>query len=400
MNERLKPRILHLEDNQDWVTEIKSILGEEYEVVAGADSLPVAVALLDTDLFDLALVDLSLVPSDANHRGGFEFIPYLRRSDLWRDLPVIVFTGYGQKEDAITAFEDYNVFRFLEKHNFGRDELRNKVAEAVAFTRRGFSSFEAPKALVLDDNLDWQAEIQRILEDEGCQVDLTSTYGEAIDLLTSRLYQFATLDVRLQDIDSTDRRGVELADILARLRRLDSFVFITAYGNDSEVRQRADELGAQACIDKGSFREHDFRLLIRRILRHLVYVTVDLDTGDDGEQLKLGKEYPLVVSLGRTSSTRELTRSLIRPVMSGRGFDLTIVVHPYSFDVSPGSTQTMRVASSDSADPVRFRVCPIIPGRIQLIVEIWFGAKMWSLERNYEIINGDATSTETCDQVQ
>ena len=127
------------------------------------------------------------MPSDANHRGGFEFIPYLRRSDLWRDLPVIVFTGYGQKEDAITAFEDYNVFRFLEKHNFGRDELRSKVAEAVAFAvARGFSSFEAPKALVLDDNLDWQAEIQRILEDEGCQVDLTSTYGEAIDLLTSR----------------------------------------------------------------------------------------------------------------------------------------------------------------------------------------------------------------------
>ena len=36
MNERLKPRILHLEDNQDWVTEIKSILGEEYEVVGCA----------------------------------------------------------------------------------------------------------------------------------------------------------------------------------------------------------------------------------------------------------------------------------------------------------------------------------------------------------------------------
>lgn len=369
-----RPRILHLEDDPDWTDLIKQILGRRYEVVA-TSSVAAAEELLNTQDFALALVDTSLVPMQGSDITGNQLISYIRASDLVADLPVIVLTGYDWKERMRVAFKDLKVFDFVSKHELEPVDFEVLVAQAVASGPRGRNFGESPRALVIDDDPDWQSLLQQILEDEGCQVETASTYAEAIQRLTSGVYHLATVDIRLDDLDSNDVRGFELTDIVRRLRQSVEFIFISGHGSLAQMRKAAFDHGAKDLIDKGSFESQHLRLRVRRILRYLIYVTVTVGTGSDAPVLKLGEAYPVVVSVSRIRPQKGISRSLARPLTTGR-FDLEVVLHPFDVDVLPGSAQSLTVMSDDSAQPATFTIIPTSLGRIELPLDFLSGSKM------------------------
>lgn len=369
-----KPRILHLEDEPGWTRKVEEYLAEKYDVIATA-SLPHAKDLLSKEDFDLAIVDISLVPQEGSDTGGFQFVSYVRSSDLWLDLPIVILTGYDSMEKMRVAFKEFRVSDFLAKDKIDRRDFQTFITQAIATGPRSYAFSEPFKALVIEDNPQWQSRLSRILEEEGCQVDTASTYGEAINQLTSEVYHLATVDIRLKDLDSADARGVELVDMIRRLRNSADVIFISGYGTLEQMRRAAFDLGARDFMDKGDFQPQHFRLRVRKILRHLIYMTVDVGAGEDTPILRVGEKHPLKISVSRTRPKRGFSRSLTRPVTVGQ-FEMEVVVQPWDVDILPGSTQHLLIRSDDTTEQVEFEIIPVELGRAELTIDFLYRSNM------------------------
>jgi len=68
-------------------------------------------------------------------------------------------------------------------------------------------------------------------------VDIASTYIEAIDLITTKVYDFVTIDISLLDMDPTDRRGIDFIDLLGRLGNLIPYIIISGYVSEHQWPQ-------------------------------------------------------------------------------------------------------------------------------------------------------------------
>lgn len=133
----MRPRILLLEDKDNWIHLVSLLLKDDYDVMA-AKTLEDARQLVATNAFHLAIVDISLIPEDQFDEQGLQLIADLRTTEILRDMSIIVLSAYPEVEGAKTperwrvAFRDYNVVDFFDKNRFDRAEFKRTVAEAVA----------------------------------------------------------------------------------------------------------------------------------------------------------------------------------------------------------------------------------------------------------------------------
>ena len=75
---------------------------------------------------DLVLLDLQMPQMD-----GVTFLRMVRRSDRWRDLPVIVLTGMGDDNQLVARAKALGIQELLPKASFGVDELMAQVRKHV-----------------------------------------------------------------------------------------------------------------------------------------------------------------------------------------------------------------------------------------------------------------------------
>lgn len=117
-----KPRVLHVEDDEDVTEIVQNILSEHVDVVH-ADSLKAARSILmrEADTIDLALLDLAL--GDGR---GEELLPDLK-SSTGTLIPVVVFTANDLEPSAQTE----KVRRLLQKSRTTNDELAAAVMSAL-----------------------------------------------------------------------------------------------------------------------------------------------------------------------------------------------------------------------------------------------------------------------------
>ena len=81
-------------------------------------------AMMYNDTPDLILLDLMMPEMD-----GITFLKMLRRSPLWKDMPVIVLTGVNDDDKLITRAWELKVNDLIPKASFGFEDLLARVKQ-------------------------------------------------------------------------------------------------------------------------------------------------------------------------------------------------------------------------------------------------------------------------------
>jgi RNA polymerase sigma factor (sigma-70 family) len=123
------PHLLIVEDDARWRGIYEDVLSDEGYVLHSAISYGEARGWLQREDIALAIVDLHLISSAApqDNRDGF----WLLRAAQQRRIPTIVVSALGAPDDVDRAYEEFNVFAFVEKEGFDRREFRTMIAEAI-----------------------------------------------------------------------------------------------------------------------------------------------------------------------------------------------------------------------------------------------------------------------------
>ncbi len=135
-----KPRILLLEDEQEWIDKLSAYLEDNYEVCP-ATTLDEARNWMKKQVFRLAIVDIRLVAHDTKDESGFKFIEEVRTREILRDMSLIIVSAYGTVERARKAFRDFKVHDFIDKGTLIPSNFKKIVADAVAAAYLGTDSF-------------------------------------------------------------------------------------------------------------------------------------------------------------------------------------------------------------------------------------------------------------------
>ena len=91
----LKKRILAIDDSVIALKQLQNILEKKYEIV-GATSGLAGLKRLDTEVFDLILLDLEMPVMD-----GFATLASIRQRENLKDIPIIILTGTRHKQKVI-----------------------------------------------------------------------------------------------------------------------------------------------------------------------------------------------------------------------------------------------------------------------------------------------------------
>jgi CheY-like chemotaxis protein len=122
-----KKTVLHVDDVAMWRDYVKSLLGNEYDVMSCTDC-HTALARVQSGGVDLIILD-HLVPGSGPLSLGMELGAHLRRTHP--ELPVIVYTGAWRGSDGAERedLEKKSKATVVFKH--GRDPERDNLREQV-----------------------------------------------------------------------------------------------------------------------------------------------------------------------------------------------------------------------------------------------------------------------------
>jgi DNA-binding NtrC family response regulator len=113
-----------------WERPLSGELVEPLIEVEDADTVSLALQKLETQLFEILVVDLKIPGSSGDEMGGNEIISESIMLDPLR--PIIVITGYGTVDRVKKALSQ-GVFDFIEKSLTAADDLVNAVQQAIDY---------------------------------------------------------------------------------------------------------------------------------------------------------------------------------------------------------------------------------------------------------------------------
>lgn len=117
----VRAQILVVDDENGPRQALRMLLKEDYDVAMASD-VPMALALLDQQSFDLVITDVRMP-----RQTGVDLLREVKLRDP--DIQVIILTGYGQLESAMKAVE-FGAFAYMEKP-FDNDHLLHQVHAAL-----------------------------------------------------------------------------------------------------------------------------------------------------------------------------------------------------------------------------------------------------------------------------
>lgn len=121
--------ILHLEDNQVFIDEIRFLLGEENDYI-GVKNVTEAWEKLIRHLPDLLIVDLML-ENDYDPQPGIDFIKKVR-DKLPKELKILVLTA---NTDKYPRLELEGLVDWYETKSFTPSKLRERIKEILRTPR-------------------------------------------------------------------------------------------------------------------------------------------------------------------------------------------------------------------------------------------------------------------------
>ena len=124
-------KILIVDDEKDIRILLTSIFNDEGHHTIMASTISEAEKIIETESFDLALLDISL---DEKKKDGIYLLKKIKKKN--KDLPVIMISGHATIQIAVDSVK-FGAFEFLEKP-FNTDRLLN-------FTKRAFENLNLKK---------------------------------------------------------------------------------------------------------------------------------------------------------------------------------------------------------------------------------------------------------------
>jgi CheY-like chemotaxis protein len=126
-------KILHLEDDNDWIEIVRNAL-DGYEV-HGAHNLREAVKLYSDQLFEVVILDISLIPDDSQDIQGEQLLKALEGLQILPGKRIIILSAYllglANEDRTRKYFKFYDVMDAIPKQKFDSKEFREIVDEAI-----------------------------------------------------------------------------------------------------------------------------------------------------------------------------------------------------------------------------------------------------------------------------
>ncbi|HEX7971767.1 MAG TPA: sigma-54 dependent transcriptional regulator [Thiobacillus sp.] len=186
-------RLLIVDDEDIALRNLQHVMEKEGYTVAATQSGAGAVALLETQGFDVVLTDLRME--------GVDGMDVLKKSrELQPEAEVIFITGYATAESAVQALK-HGAFYYIAKP-FRLDEVRKVVAEALAKVRlqrendelrREVEHYRDGEGIVTQDvGMQRLLDMARQIAPTDCSVLITGESGTGKELFAKYLHRQST----------------------------------------------------------------------------------------------------------------------------------------------------------------------------------------------------------------
>jgi two-component system, response regulator PdtaR len=207
-------RALIVEDDRSWQQILHELLADAGLEVDLVDNLQTAQQIVSRQSHRLAIIDLSLAGADHNNRDGLQVMDYIRQHDP--ACVMILLTGFATVEIAVSALAERGAFTCLQKELFNRIEFYELINRALSLPSKGSypqDTLDDPhhegytketgmhpgfSVLVVEDDAGWRELLEEILADAGYDVNLCSSYGEALSYLRRAKCEVAIIDLSLE----------------------------------------------------------------------------------------------------------------------------------------------------------------------------------------------------------
>ena len=132
--------------------------------------------------------------------------------------------------------------------------------------------------LIIEDTQEWRESLRSLLESEGYRVFEASTAAEAMELLTSRPFHIALVDISLRYQDENDESGMNLLAAMKKrgLDRVVQSIVISGYGTRRRMRRAFVDYNVADFIPKDEFDTEEFLDIVRRVFETEVKVNPNL----------------------------------------------------------------------------------------------------------------------------
>ena len=121
--------------------------------------------------------------------------------------------------------------------------------------------------LIVEDEARWREDVLReVLEDEGYQVQTSSSYNEAIDVLGQHSFDLAVIDVNLTSV-SGNQDGIRLLEHLASQHAQTQTIVISGSRTRAMAAESAKKFRPFAFVDKTTFDFGEFVTLVEDALQ-------------------------------------------------------------------------------------------------------------------------------------
>jgi ActR/RegA family two-component response regulator len=124
-----KGRVLIVEDTTHWQDIFSETLTAQGYDVKLAGNYAEAKEIIFRRSFELAIVDIRLSEGDVSNQDGMQVLREIRNTK--EPTSIIIVSGYATVGLTVEAFEDFGVFKFLEKDRFEEDKFLELVKIGV-----------------------------------------------------------------------------------------------------------------------------------------------------------------------------------------------------------------------------------------------------------------------------
>lgn len=126
-----RPRILLVENRQDWQEIVTVVLAEQGYFWRVASTASEAVAQLESQSFHLVILDLKLQPTELPLRSneGWLLLDYL--IDKHPKTKIVILSGKAGPKDVADLLTQYSIIGYIEKQTFNPQAILDAVAQAA-----------------------------------------------------------------------------------------------------------------------------------------------------------------------------------------------------------------------------------------------------------------------------